>query len=92
MSFDPSMKTPDMDIDVSLGEFHSTHDKAHEAEKITEGDLSIFDEKTLIKTLHLLQSAQALSNAETGPDMMFAANYSEAINKVREELEKRNSK
>ena len=90
MQFDPSMKTPDMSIDVSLGEFHGTHDKAREAEKIIEEDLSVFDEKTLIITLNALRTAQTLSDAETGPDMMYAPSYIEAINKVREELKKRN--
>lgn len=86
------MWTPDMAVKVTLADFHRTHEKAGRAGDLCEGSLKRLSPKKLRQVLADLQDAQGLSDAETGSDCMFAADYREEINRVNAELRRRRIK
>ncbi len=87
--YDPSQQTPDMDLVVSLGVFHDTHSAAHQVKDALKNGVEKLSSDELRTALAKLQAGQRLSDAETGPDFMFAANYIDAIITVQSELASR---
>ena len=92
MPYDPSQRTPDMKINVSLGDFHSTHEKAQRVEELIREDIKKVPTAGLRTALSNLLAAQRLTDAEDGDDCMFAISYSGDIKKIVRELERRNRK
>ena len=87
MSYDPSAQTPQMTISVTLGEFHSTHERAAAARKKVHTELSTMNVNDLKSVLTDLQAGQRLSDAEDGPDFMYASDYNDEIWVVERELD-----
>lgn len=87
--FDPSQRTPEMSIDVSLGEFHGTHDKAYKAKELVRAGPDKLSLSDLRKALAQMEAGERLSAAETGPDCMYAPDYSDEIKLAEAELERR---
>lgn len=85
---DPSALTPEMTIEVTLGDFHATHDRAGVARERTEKgkELDKLSVPGLRQILADLRAGQRLTDAEDGPDFMFAADYSLSILAVVAEL------
>jgi hypothetical protein len=86
------MWTPDMAVKVTISDFHRTHEKAGRAEGLVGKGAKTRSVKKLRQALAELRAAQDLSNAETGPDRMYAASYREEIKKVEAELRRRRVK
>jgi hypothetical protein len=84
--FGPSQRTPEMSIDISLGDFHRTHDAAHEAVSLIKAGLDQIPSEKLLDILAALRAGQALTDAETGDDFMFAASYRDEIKMVEEAM------
>jgi hypothetical protein len=91
MQFDSSARTPEMRIDVSLGEFHSTHDRAHTAQRKVHNELSTMSTDELTTALAELQEGQRLTDAEDGDDFMYASSYHQEIRMVIETIRKASS-
>jgi len=88
MKFNPSAQTPEMKIRVSLGEFHSTHDRAHAAQRRVLDGLSTMSTNELTNALADLQAGQRLTNAEDGNDFMYASSYHQEIKMVLDAIKK----
>ena len=88
MQFDSSALTPEMRIDISLGEFHSTHDRAHTAQRKVLNKLSTMSTDELATVLADLQAGQRLTDAEDGDDFMYASSYHQEIKMVVEAIRK----
>ncbi|HEY4482588.1 MAG TPA: hypothetical protein VI953_00230 [Candidatus Paceibacterota bacterium] len=79
-----------MAVDVSLGDFHDTHDRAQVyVDRLKKGPP--MNKTELEQALVALGEAQGLTNAETGIDAMYAMQYGEYIDKVRKLLAKTKS-
>jgi hypothetical protein len=79
-----------MKIKVTVGEFHSTHDKALAAQKIVQtSDLSTIPGQRLIILKGKLAAGQRLTDAEDGPDFMYATSYKDEITLIDKELQRR---
>lgn len=87
--FDLNAQTPEMRIDISLGDFHATHEIAHQWQTRVEGGVSTLSLPELHAALSTMEAGQAISDSEDGPDSMFAANYRAALGIVRAELARR---
>ena len=87
--FDPNALTPKMRISVTLGEFHSTHDKASDARKIVKGDVSKLSEEELRSALRALLAGQRLSDAEDNDHAESVPLYFDEIGLVRKEIKRR---
>ena len=89
MARDGSHLTPDMNIRISLDNFHGTHAVAWKAkEKVQKGNLATWSRKKLKKARRALRAGQRLTNAESGSDAMFASSYHDEIALVEKELRK----
>ncbi len=90
--FDPTALAPDMDIRITLGDFHRIHDQAGEVEeRLKNENLAMASEERLRQDLQALLAGQHLTENENGSDMMYAHSYSETIARVEAELTSRNS-
>jgi hypothetical protein len=89
--FDPAEQTPGMTINVSLGEFHSTHDVACAAKQAVTGDkdFSGMSVDQLQAFLAQLEAGQRLTDAEDDIDAWCATSYFDEIGKVKGELKRR---
>jgi len=83
------MQMPDMNINISVDDFHSIRNKASDARELVEKGMEKLTIKDLRDVLRALTAGQRLSNAETGSDSMFAPNYREDIDRVQNELKRR---
>ncbi len=87
---DITAMTPDMDLHISLGDFHRTHDQAQAVEeRLKNEDLTTVPSPRLVQDLQLLTRGQFLTDHEDGPDLMYSHSYDEAIKLVEEELGRR---
>lgn len=88
--YDPSQKTPEMKINVSLGEFHSTHSTAYEAKGWlnTKGvkNLSVPE---LEEALRSFRAGQYLSDNEDCEHAEDVPSYTAEIRAIEAELETR---
>ncbi len=87
--FDSSQRTPEMDVEVTLGDFHATHEAAAQARDTLKGGVAGLSTDALNVALGKLKAAQRLTDAETGPDCMFATSYLDVISIVEAELASR---
>ena len=90
MSFDPTVSTPEMTIEVSLGQFHRTHDRARAAQKKVQSDMSAMNTAEMETALTDLRAGQRLTDAEDGADFMYADNYNQEIRLVRQAISGKN--
>lgn len=80
----------EMSVVVTVAKFHETHDAAIAAEaSVKEGSLEALSTIQVLKLLRDLEAGQRLTNAETGPDAVFAHSYSESIDLVEREISRR---
>lgn len=79
----------EMKGDVTVGQFHDAHDRAHKAEKLLRKGVRNVSVEELRSALAGLQAGQRMTDAEDGPDAMFAADYTTLIRRVKRELERR---
>jgi hypothetical protein len=80
----------DMKVEVTVGGFHRTHDVAGLAETIVaKGNLDKLLTSKLLNFLKNLEAGQRLTDAETGPDFMFAHSYTDSIRAVEKEIKRR---
>lgn len=79
----------EMSIEVTEGEFHDTHDAAHQAEELLKQGVKNLSVPELEDALQKLNAGQRLTDAETGPDAWCASNYRDSIALVETELRKR---
>jgi hypothetical protein len=89
MSIDPRTETPDMNVRVSLGTFHQTHNAASDAKALLEAGIEKLSTAKLEEILANLRAAQRLTDAEAGSDFMYATSYREEIRQVVAHLELR---
>ena len=88
--YDPGASTPDMAFNVSLGDFHQTHEKARAAVEVAEsGLLGFLLISELKQVLSDLRAGQELTDAETGSDRVWATSYYKEIGLVQTELKRR---
>ncbi len=88
--FDPSQRTPEMKINVSLGEFHNTHDNAYEAGRwLRDKGVENLTIPELEEALRRLQAGQHLSDNEDCEAAEDVPSYGTEIRTVQTELEKR---
>lgn len=80
---------PEMSIEITVGEFHDTHDAAIKAKDLLKTDISKLSLSNLKKALKKFEAGQELSDAETGPDFMYAPDYRAEIKLIEKEIEKR---
>lgn len=89
-NFDPNELTPDMKINVTLGEFHDTHDRAGDTkEKMKKVPFAQWSKEDLEAGLAALRAAQRLTDAETSSDFMFAMGYDDEIRILKDALAQR---
>lgn len=81
---------PQMKKSVAHTEFHDTHDTAEAARDYLEGkDAKSLSTRKIRQLLGDFEAAQELTDAEDGPDFMFAASYKKEIDLLRKELKRR---
>ena len=80
---------PEMSIEITVGEFHDTHDAAIKAKDLLKTDISKLSLSNLKKALEKFEAGQELTDAETGPDFMYAPDYRAEIKLIEKEIEKR---
>lgn len=79
----------DMNIPVTHNEFHDTHRDAGEAKRRFEREKEHLTSDDLREIHRKLLAGQRLTDAETGPDCMFATSYHNDIRAVSEALKAR---
>jgi hypothetical protein len=88
--FDPSQRTPEMKIDVSLGEFHGTHDKAYEAKAwLRDKGVESLSVSELQEALRRFHAGQHLSDNEDCEHAENVPRYTAEIQAVQDELDRR---
>jgi hypothetical protein len=79
----------EMSIKVTVGEFHDTHDAAHQVEELLKHGAENLSVSELTDALQKLNAGQRLTDAETGPDAWCAHSYRDSIALAEKELRKR---
>lgn len=87
----PDEQVSEMKVAVTYRDFHGTHDKALAARKLVRESKSLKGLETarLNEMIAHMQSGQRLTDAEDGPDFMFASDYNSEIRLCQNELASR---
>ena len=88
-TFPDEVLLSEMNIRVTVGEFHQTHDEARIAVELIGNGVLGLSTPELREVLLKLLAGQRLTEAETGQDFHYARSYINEIEHVRAELSRR---